>query len=91
MMFGYGETWPLWQLVVMGLAIIFFVGVILWAAYLLVIGATRRNVGGPIREEPRGTLDRRLAQGEIDPEQYRRACELIDSDGPAKTGTGVTS
>ncbi len=70
---------------------IFFLGVIMWAAYILVVGVTRRKDVGQVIEEPRGSLDRRLAQGEIEPEQYRRARELIDDQGPVKVDTGVTS
>ncbi len=91
MMFGHGDTWPLWQLIVMGFAMIFFLGVIIWTAYILVVGVTRGNDGGQVHEEPRRTLDRRLAHGEIDPEQYHRALELIDTQGPGKVGTGVKS
>lgn len=91
MRFGYGETWPLWQLALMGFAMIFFIGLIMWAVYILVIGATRRNVRRPIREEPGGTLDRRLALGKIDPARYRHECVLIDPEGAVKTDTGVTS
>jgi uncharacterized membrane protein len=91
MMFGYRGTWPLWQLVVMGFAMIFFVGLIMWAVYILVVGVTRRNDGGQEIEEPRGSLDRRLAQGEIDPEQYHRERELIDDQGTVKVDAGVRS
>jgi putative membrane protein len=91
MMFGYGGDWPFWQLALMGFAMIAFWGLIIWAVYFLVVGATRRNDGGPVSDGPRHILDQRLAKGEINPEQYSRARELIDHDDHNNVGTGVGS
>jgi len=88
MMFGYGDSWPLWQLVLMESGMIIFSGLVIWTVYSLFFGTTRANGGGQRIEGPRQILDQRLAKGEINPEQYRQARELIDHDGHKKTSIG---
>jgi len=73
MMFGYGG-WPVWEVALMWVGMIAFVGVLVWAVYALVVNATRKpgrdqdtQPGGAL-----GILDERLARGQIDVEEYRR-------------------
>ena len=94
MMFWYGGGWAWWQSGLMWIGMIAFWGLLIWAIYALVAGATRRTGLGLREREPgdgdaRRILDQRLARGEIDAEEYRRLRDLIASRGPhAPAGTG---
>jgi uncharacterized membrane protein len=90
MMFGYGG-WPAWEVALMWIGMIAFVGVLVWAVYALVVNATRK-AGRDQDTQPGGALgilDERLARGQIDVEEYRRLRDLIGSgrsDSPAGAG-----
>ena len=91
MMFGYGSSWPFWEVALMWAGMIAFWGLLIWAVYALVVNATR-NPGRDRDTQPGSAariLDERLARGEIDAEEYRRLRDLIGSgrsDSPAGAG-----
>jgi uncharacterized membrane protein len=91
MMLGYGGGWPAWELALMWVGMIAFVGVLVWAVCALVVNATRKP--GRDRDTQPGSalgiLDERLALGEIDIEEYKRLQDLIGSgrsDSPSGAG-----
>ena len=94
MMFWYGGGWAWWQAGLMWVAMIAFWALLIWAAYTLVTGATRRpGQPGPgeQRGEARRILDERLARGEIDAEEYQRLRDLLDGGaGRRPAGSGST-
>lgn len=87
MMFEYGGSWSGWGLALMWLAMVAFWGVIIWAVYLVVAGTSRYRTGGEI-DNPPLILDRRLAKGEIDEDQYRRMRDLLDPNRQVLSGGG---
>jgi putative membrane protein len=81
MMFGYGSSWPFWDVALMWIGTIVFFGLLIWAVYALVVTAARRP---PQDRDPQvgsaaDILDERLARGEIDAEEYQRLRDLIGS------------
>ena len=57
MMFGYGGTgggWPVWGVALMGIGMLAFLGVLIWAGYALMTNATsiRCSVTASIRALP---------------------------------------
>jgi putative membrane protein len=80
-MMGYGWGMGPAGWIFMGLFWIVLIGVVVWAAVSLLPGSrgTRR---GP--ETPQEILDRRFALGELDVEQYRRACEELAAGRSAR-------
>ena len=91
MMFGYGSSWPFWEVALMWVGIIAFLGLLIWAVYALVVSATRKpgRDRDPQPGSALGILDERLARGEIDAEEYRRLRDLIGSgrsDSPSGAG-----
>jgi putative membrane protein len=84
MMMRYGSGWAWWQVGLMWAAVIVFLVLLIWAAYVLVTSLTRRPVqtgsGGP--ESPQRILSERLARGEIDETEYRRLRGLLDGGTP---------
>lgn len=91
MMFGYGSSWPFWEVALMWVGIIAFWGLLIWAVYALVVSATRKpgRDRDPQPGSALGILDERLARGEIDAEEYRRLRDLIGSgrsDSPSGAG-----
>jgi putative membrane protein len=79
MMFWYGGHWAFWQAGMMWAGTIVFWGLLIWGAYALVRGATRRP-GRADHNDARRILDRRLASGEIDAGEYRRLRDLISGE-----------
>ena len=95
MMFWDGGGWAWWQGGLIWIAMIAFGGLLIWAIYALITGATRRSgtaePGGRQPGDARAILDERLARGEIDPEEHRRLREVLDGGtgrSPAGTGSG---
>jgi putative membrane protein len=95
MMFWDGGGWAWWQAGLMWIAMIAFLGVLIWASYALITGASRHlGTAGRDGRQPvdaRAILDERLARGEIDPEEHRRLREVLDGGtgrSPAGTGSG---
>lgn len=93
MMFGYGGGgggWPVWEVALMWIGMIAFLGLLIWAGYALVAGSSRRRGGEPGQGtgSPRGILDERLARGEIDTAEYQRLLRMIAAGGDhAPAGT----
>lgn len=74
--YGNGDGWMSGGGVVfMGLFWIFLIGLGIW----LVTWLTRRDKPAEQLENPRHTLDRRLAAGEIDATAYAQARRLMDN------------
>ena len=71
----YGE-WGGWGwMMLMPLVWIALIGVVVWAVVTVVQRGDRAIV--PPRETPQEILDRRLASGEIDPDAYAHAREVL--------------
>ena len=95
MMFWYGGGWPFWEVGLMWVGMIAFWGLLIWAVYALITGATRRRGPEAPGEEHRGDdarriLDQRLARGEIDTDDYRRLRDALAS-GEARSRAGSGS
>jgi len=94
MMVGYGVGWPFWEVGLMWVGMIAFWGLLIWAVYALITGATRRRGPEAPGEEHRGDdarriLDQRLARGEIDTDDYRRLRDaLADPSRQSHSGAG---
>lgn len=84
-MFEYGSHWSGWDLTLMWFMMFAFWGFIIWAVYFAVTGLSRRRWNGD-HDEPRRTLDQRLAKGEIDEDKYRRVRELLDTNAGTPVG-----
>jgi putative membrane protein len=80
MMFWYGAHWMWWQASLMWAGMIAFLGLIIWGIYMLV-----RSAGRPEDMEhghdARTILDKRLARGDIDADEYQRLRDLLRSEG----------
>ena len=76
-MFWYGSHWVFWQAAVMWLGMVAFWGLVIWAVYALITSA--RGPAAPRSNDALRILDERLARGEIDPDEYRRLRELLES------------
>jgi putative membrane protein len=89
MMFWHSGGWSFGQVALMGVVMIVFLGLLIWVAYALVTGTSRRPRSAPGERSGSAAeiLDERLARGEIDAEQHRRLQGLITS-GHASTGSG---
>jgi putative membrane protein len=87
MMFGYGGGWPFWEVALMWVAMIAFWGFLIWAVYAMITSA-RKTGTGQHSQDPRRTLDQRLARGEIDAEEYQRLRDLLAPGGQAPADAG---
>ncbi|MHB1508524.1 MAG: SHOCT domain-containing protein [Acidimicrobiales bacterium] len=89
MMFWYGSHLAFWQVTLMWVGMIVFWVIVVWALYALISSATR----GPEHEDPgrdaRRILDQRLANGEIDVEDYQRVREAIGAGLRTPKDTGA--
>jgi putative membrane protein len=79
----------------MWVGMVAFWGLLIWAIYALVTGATRRPSPDSRSEDSRGgdarrILDERLARGEIDADEYRRLRDVLAS-GEASSPAGSRS
>lgn len=84
---GGGLHWWGWLLGSFGMVV--FWGLIIfgvWYAVTALARATRHHPHGD--DGARDVLDRRLARGEIDPDEYRRLRDLIDHDERFSGHTG---
>jgi putative membrane protein len=83
MMFGYGYGhgggWPVWAAGLTWLGMIAVAGLVIWAVYAAVSGASRRRADGPGQDavDPGQILAERLARGEIDAAEYQRLLEVL--------------
>ena len=89
MMWGYGSSWPFWEVGLMWIGMIVFWGLVFWAIYALVASATSGSANGQPKSEVRSILDRRLANGEIDIEEYRQRLDVIKQ--PDQTPVDISS
>ena len=80
MMVWFGSHWTFWQSGLMSIAILVFWALVVWVIYAFVTSGPPRTVSRDQSPDARQILDQRLARGEIDAEEYRRLCDLIDSD-----------
>jgi uncharacterized membrane protein len=97
MMFWYGNAgWPFWEVALMWAGMIAFWGLLIWAMYALITGATRRagartrdgeHQGGERNGNARRILDERLASGEIDSDEYQRLRDVLAS-GDSRSAAG---
>jgi putative membrane protein len=95
MMFWYGNAgWAFWQVALMWVGMIAFWGLLIWAVYALITGASRRTSQGTGSGEYHGDgarrlLDERLARGEIDTDEYRHLRDVLaSSEGHTTAGSG---
>jgi putative membrane protein len=78
--YGYGGGWPVWEIALMWIVMIAFVGLLAWGIYALVGGSPRgSNELGEGAGDPARTLDERLARGEIDADEYAKLREALAS------------
>ena len=80
MMGWYNDGWHAGNWVVMSVMMLFWValvGVAIWAAVKFLGGRTSTTPSAPVTPTPRAILDRRLASGEIDAEQYAQLRRLL--------------
>lgn len=84
MMFGYGGSWPFWEVGLMWIGIIAFWGLVIWGIYTLVTSLTRKQDSKPDGVPATRILDERLARGEIDAAEYRH---LKDAMTAGQTGS----
>lgn len=88
-MFWDGGHWVFWQVALMWVAMLVFWGLVVWAIWALVTSVARRPPSGPGGGEDATTiLNRRLARGEIDAEEYRRLRRVLTGEAPLSTGAG---
>lgn len=91
MMFEYGNNW---QVALMWVGMIAFWGLLIWGAYAVATGATRKPADDQLDRsrhggsEARHILDQRLAKGEIDADEYRRVRDLIEEDERVPVSAG---
>lgn len=90
--YGYGTSWPVWEVALMWVGMLAFLGVLIWAAYAVAGNAVRRRGPGPGQDAAASgrILDERLARGDIDTDQYTRLREALAASGtqrPAETGS----
>lgn len=82
MMFWYGGHWFFWQAVLMWIAMLAFWGLVAWAVFAVVRGASSRPCGeDDVSDGARRALDLRLARGDITADEYRQMRDLIAGDG----------
>ena len=89
MMFWYGSHWVFWQAALMWIGTIAFWGLIVWAIWALIDNLSRKSEDERRGDDALRILDRRLAKGEIDPDEYRRLRELLAHDDRTPVGTRV--
>jgi putative membrane protein len=78
--YGYGGGWPVWEIALMWIVMITFVGLLAWGIYALAGGSRRRsNELGEGAGDPARILDARLARGEIDTDEYAQLREALAS------------
>lgn len=80
----FGGHYALWHAAFAWLAFLVFAGAVGVATYALVATASRHRGPEP-REDPRTILDRRLARGEVTPEEYERLRDLLDGSMSNRT------
>lgn len=86
-----GVHW--WGALFMGVGVVAFWGLIIWAVWALFSSLSRRPDGSHRPPDAMAILDERLARGEIDAEEYRSRRDLIANrtsagNGRARTGAG---
>ena len=92
--YGYGGGWPVWEIALMWIVMIAFVGLLAWGIYALAGGASRRrgNELGEGAGDPARILDERLARGEIDADEYAQLrAALAERAALRKPGPGRAS
>jgi putative membrane protein len=87
--YGYGSSWPVWEIAVMWIVMLAFVGLLAWGFYVLASGASRRPADKPGEDagDPGRILDERLARGEINADEYAQLREALASGIPRRAGT----
>ena len=90
--YGYGGGWPVWEIALMWIVMIAFVGLLAWGIYALAGGASRRrgNELGEGAGDPARILDERLARGEIDADEYAQLRAALAS-GSTQRPAGARS
>lgn len=73
MMFGYGGSWPFWEVGLMWLGMIVILGLLVWGIYALVTSQPRKQSSDPAAR----ILDERLARGEIDAAEYQHLKDVM--------------
>jgi putative membrane protein len=89
-MFWYGDGgWAFWQVALMWVGMIVFWAVLIWGVYAVLTRPTHRpDQPRDEADNARRILDKRLARGEIDVDEYRRLRDVMASasdDRPAGT------
>jgi len=83
--YGFGGSW--WAASLMGVGMLAFWALVIWAIYLMLVGGSRRNVDDS-PDRARRILDERLARGEIDTDEYRSRADLLTPNNRTPTSAG---
>ncbi len=83
---GWGSNWL--AMALMTVSWIALIVAVTWVA-IRVVGGGSRSTEGTATPTPRAILDRRLASGEIDAEEYAQLRRLLDGH-PSSTGRSPT-
>ncbi len=81
--YGHMNDWNYgYHGVFMGIIFLVFIGVIIWSVVKLTkshekVAPNSSSFSVPQKETPLEIIDRRLAQGEMSPEEYQKAKELL--------------
>ena len=76
----------MWQVGFTGVVMIAVLGLLVWAAYALIASANRGSNPEECGDDVRRTLYQRLANGEIDGDEYVRFCNLIADQNRVSVG-----
>jgi putative membrane protein len=76
---GGGAHW--WGSLLWTIGMVAFWGAIIWAGWYFVTGLSRRPGSEQGPGDAKRILDERLAQGEIDTEEYRRLLAVLCGEG----------
>jgi putative membrane protein len=87
MMFGYGNHWDFWQFALMGIAMVAFWGFVVWA--VVALARNNKPTHHHHDDDARQILDRRLANGDLDAEDYRRLVDALKHDSRLGNSVGI--
>ena len=79
--YGYGGGWTVWEIALIPVVMIIFVGLLAWGIYALARGDSRGrgDESGEGAGAPARILDERLARGEIGAGEYAQLREALAS------------
>ena len=91
MMFGYGGSWPFWEVGHMWLGMIVILGLLVWGIYALMTSQPRKQGSEPAGDPAARILDERLARGEIDAAEYQHLKDVMMTARQSGSPSGAGS